>query len=153
MKNQRVQKPQIRISAKLREAMRLHVREGLTITAACEAADMSRQGWHKAMKRAAVGVELETELETEKGRFVAEVESRRSIFNAPALEMAADLMRNAKSESVRARMVEFLAGYGQPQKQTTSRPVTPQPVTPGYSYPTPPAHSADEDDGGLIRFA
>ncbi|MEQ8366574.1 MAG: hypothetical protein RIB61_07690 [Roseicyclus sp.] len=149
MKNQRVQKPQIRISAKLREAMRLHVREGLTITAACEAADMSRQGWHKAMKRAAVRVELETE----KGRFVAEVESRRSIFNAPALEVAADFMRNAKSESVRARMVEFLAGYGQPQKQTTSRPVTPQPVTPGYSYPTPPAHSADEDDGGLIRFA
>src|SRR6056297_2572221 len=120
MRSQGVQKPQIRISAKLREAVRLHVRHGMTITAACEAAGMSRQGWHKAMKRGAVRAELEVE----KGRFLAEVGGRRSIFTAQALEVAADLMRNAKSESMRARMVEFLVSYGEAQKQAPGRPLT-----------------------------
>ena len=65
------------------------------------------------MKRPAVKVELEKE----KGRFVAEVENSRAIYVAQALEVAADLMRNATSESVRARMVEFLAGHGPTQER------------------------------------
>lgn len=43
-----------RISAKLRHAIELYVCEGKTITEACAEAGMSRQGFHKAMKRPAV---------------------------------------------------------------------------------------------------
>jgi len=140
--------PAPRVSAKLREAMRLQIREGMTITAACEAAGMSRQGWHKAMKREA----LRAELEAEKVRFLSEVEGRRSIFTAQALEVAVDLMRNAKSESVRARMVEFLVSYGEPQKQAPGRPL-PKQVAPGYIYTRPSAQQLDPGDDDMIYFA
>ncbi|MBF9057722.1 hypothetical protein HKCCSP123_00865 [Rhodobacterales bacterium HKCCSP123] len=120
----------------------------MTITAACEAAGMSRQGWHKSMKRDAV----KAELEAEKARFLAEVEGRRSVFVAQALEVALDLMRNAKSESVRARMVEFLASYGEPQKPASARQSPPQ-FAPGYNYGRPPAQRAKPDDDDVIHFA
>lgn len=150
MKDNSCKTSQTRISAKLRQAMRLHVREGLSITAATEEAGMSRQGWHKAMKRPAVRAELEAQ----KLRFVSEVEGRRSIFVAQALEAAADLMRNAKSESVRARMVEFLAGYGQPQVPAAARPAEAPHEGPAYHYPAPPAPAALADDDGdeLVYF-
>jgi hypothetical protein len=41
--------------------MRLRFREGLTVIAACETSGMSRQGWHKAIKRTVMRAELETE--------------------------------------------------------------------------------------------
>ncbi len=94
-----------RISAKLRHAIELHVREGKSITEACAEAGVSRQGFHKAMKRPAV----RDLLEDEQRRFVLESEARRTLYKARALEVALDLMLNAKSEAVRARMAEFLA--------------------------------------------
>ena len=139
------QAPAPRISAKLRQAMRLHVREGLSITAATERAGMTRQGWHKAMKRPAV----KAELAAEKGRFVAEVEGSRAIYTAQALEVAADLMRHAKSESVRARMVEFLAGDGRAQDRLPRGHTEPSHAGPGYHYspPAPPVPALADDEG------
>lgn len=137
-----------RVSAKLREAMRCHVREGMTITAACRAAGMSRQGWHKAIKRPAI----KAELEAEKARFIAEVEGRRSVFVAQALEVALDLMRNAKSESVRARMVEFVVSYSEPQKPSPARQ-SPPTFAPGYHYERRSPKPVDTEDDDVIRFA
>ena len=97
-----------RISSRLRQAIELHVREGRSITEACAAAGVSRQGFHKAMKRHAV----RDLLEDEQRRFVLESEARRTLYKARALEVALDLMLNAKSEAVRARMAEFLAADG-----------------------------------------
>lgn len=98
----------VRLSAKLRAAIEGHVTEGLTIVEACERAGMSRQGFHKAMKRAAV----QDHVELVQRRFVARVESNRALYKARALEAALYLMLHAKSEAVRARMAEFLAGDG-----------------------------------------
>ncbi len=97
-----------RLSTKLRCAIEQRVREGKTIADACADAGISPQGWHKAMKRPAV----RDHLEGVQRRFVAEVEANRSLYKVQALQVALDLMLNAKSETVRARMAEFLAGDG-----------------------------------------
>lgn len=97
-----------RMRAALRHAIDLHVKQGMTIVAACKEAGMSPQGFHKAMKRPAVRDHLQTvQLE-----FVAGVESNRAIYKARAYEVGMDLMVNSKSEAVRARMVEFFASDG-----------------------------------------
>lgn len=97
-----------RLSPKLRAAIEARVTEGLSIVDACAKAGMSPQGWHKAMKRPPV----RDHLEQIQRRFVTETEARRSIYKARAFEVALDLMLTAKSEAVRARMAEFLAGDG-----------------------------------------
>ena len=94
-----------RLSQKLREAIRMTVVEDLSIVAACERAGMSRQGYHKAMKRAAVRDHLRTVQQD----FIETADARRAYLKARALEVALDLMLNSKSEAIRARMVEFLA--------------------------------------------
>lgn len=94
-----------RLSAKLREAIRLHVTEGRTISDACREAGLSRAGWHAAMKRAPV----RDHLEQVRASFISGVDARRAFYKAAALEQAMWLMKNAKSEAIRARMAEFLA--------------------------------------------
>ena len=98
----------IRLRNALRLTIDLRVKQGLTIAAACEEAGMSPQGYHKAMKRPAVRDYLQTvQLE-----FIASVEGDKAIYKARAFEVGMDLMMNSKSETVRARMVEFFASDG-----------------------------------------
>ncbi|MCV2892227.1 helix-turn-helix domain-containing protein [Lentibacter sp. XHP0401] len=98
----------LRMRAALRTAIDLRVKQGMTIAAACEEAGMSPQGFHKAMKRPAVRDYLQAiQLE-----FVAGVEGNKAVYKARALEVGMDLMLNSKSETVRARMVEFFASDG-----------------------------------------
>lgn len=97
-----------RISTKVRAAVDARVCQGLSIAAAAEAAGMSRNGFAKALKRPAVQEHLRQVQEA----FVAETEASRAVYKARALEAALDLMQNAQSETVRARMIEFLAGDG-----------------------------------------
>lgn len=98
--------PKPRLSAKLRKAIELRVRGGLKITDACKEASFSPAGWHKAMKRPAV----QDHLKEVQQAYVLEVDASAALYKARALEVAQDLMLNAKSESIRARMAEFLAG-------------------------------------------
>ena len=100
--------PKPRLSAKLRQAIELRVRGGKQIKEACQEAGLSQSGWHKAMQRPAVQEHLQAVQE----RFVTELEARRTAYKAEALEAARHLMMTAKSEAVRARMIEFLAGDG-----------------------------------------
>lgn len=102
-----------RLSAKLREAIDLRVRKGMTIKEAAQQAGMSEAGYHKAMKRPAVQEHL---LEVQQ-RFIAEAESLRALGKARAIEAAMDLMQNAKSEAIRARMAEFLLSGGKTGQQ------------------------------------
>lgn len=97
--------PKPRISRKVRDAVECRVREGLSIVAAAEKAGLSRNGFAKALKRPAVQDLVKEVQET----FIRETEALRSTYKARALEVALDLMLNAKSETVRARMAEFLA--------------------------------------------
>ena len=57
------------------------------------------------MKRAAV----RDHLEQVRASFISGVDARRAFYKAAALEQALWLMKNAKSEAIRARMAEFLA--------------------------------------------
>lgn len=100
----------LRIRAALRHAIDLRVKRGLTIAAACEEAGVSPQGFHKAMKRPAV----RDYFQTVQMEFISNVESEKAIYKARAFEVGMDLMLNSKSETVRARMVEFFAGDGKP---------------------------------------
>ena len=97
-----------RLRTALRLAIDLRVKKGLTVVAACEEAGMSPQGYHKAMKRPTV----RDYLQTVQMEFVASVEGQKAIYKARAREVGMDLMINSKSETVRARMVEFFASDG-----------------------------------------
>lgn len=94
-----------RMSQKVRVALHLMVTEGRNITQAAEAAGMSRNGLHKALKRP----DVQDFLEDQRRKFISDMEGKRALYKAQALEVALDLMLNAKSESIRARMAEFLA--------------------------------------------
>ncbi|GGO50880.1 hypothetical protein GCM10011315_02700 [Roseovarius pacificus] len=88
--------------------MHARVRDGLSIADAAKAGGMSANGFHKALQRPEVK-EYQQEVQH---KFVLESESSRAFYKARAFEVALDLMKNAQSETVRARMVEFLAGDG-----------------------------------------
>lgn len=98
----------VRISAKIRQAMDLVAREGFSIVKACEEAGCSPAGYHKAMKREGVAEHFMKLQE----RFILELDHRRAFAKRLAIEVGLDLMENAKSEVIRARMVEFFAGDG-----------------------------------------
>jgi predicted DNA-binding protein (UPF0251 family) len=94
-----------RMSRKLRDAIRLYETEGLTIIAACEKAGISRQGFHKALKRP----EVQDYVSKVRLDLIEGAEAKKAFLKAKALEVALDLMLNSKNEAIRARMVEFLA--------------------------------------------
>jgi hypothetical protein len=120
--------PKPRISAKVRAAVDARVRQGLSIAEAAKAASLSKNGFAKALKRPAV----QDHLQEVQRAFVAEAEASRALLKVRALEVAADLMMNAKSEAVRARMVEFLAGDGKAPQVAVH--VDARQTSPGYEY-------------------
>lgn len=99
------QKRPARMSEKLRIAVRLHVTEGMSIVAASKEAGISRQGFHKALKRA----EVRDYIKAVRQDFIETADSKKAFLKIKALEVAFDLMMNSKSEAIRARMVEFFA--------------------------------------------
>jgi len=94
------------------------------------------------MKRQAV----RDHVEAVQRRFVAEVEAQRSIYKARAFEVALDLMLNAKSESVRARMAEFLASEGKVGQQVNVH-VDARTVGRGYEFVRPGARLVEIEPG------
>jgi hypothetical protein len=101
----------------LRHAIKLRIIEGKTVVAACEEAGMSPQGYHKAMKRPEVRDHYQ-EVQIE---FVESIESDKPLNLARAYETGFDLMRNSKSDAVKARMVEFfLAEKNCPHKSRST---------------------------------
>lgn len=98
----------VRISAKIRQAMDLVARQGFSIVKACEEAGCSPAGYHKAMKREGVAKHFR-ELQE---RFILELDHSRAFAKRLAVDVGIDLMENSKSETVRARMVEFFLSDG-----------------------------------------
>lgn len=130
-----------RLSAKLRAAIEAHVTKGLTILEACKEAGMSTAGFHKAMKRPAV----RDYLETVQRRFVTGTEANRALYKARAFEVALDLMLNAKSEAIRARMCEFLAGDGKVSPVAVH--IDARPDRGGYEFVRPGQRIVDIEPG------
>lgn len=100
--------PKACISSKLQKAIELRVCCGFTVEKACKEAGLSRSGFWKAMKRPAVTAFYEKTQQ----EFIRETGFLKASAKAQAIEVAVDLMRNAKSETVRARMAEFLLSDG-----------------------------------------
>lgn len=120
-----------RLSQKLREAIRLTVVDGLSIVAACERAGMSRQGFHKAMKRP----DVRDHLQEVQRQFVSDADAKRAYLKARAFEVALDLMMNSKNEAIRARMVEFLASDAKVSPVAVH--IDARQVQGGYAYKRP----------------
>lgn len=76
-------------------------------------------------------------LEEIKGEYVQEVEAMRAPYKARAFEVALDLMNASKSDAVKARMVEFLAGERQGNNVNVAVQVNNQPAAQGYEYADP----------------
>lgn len=138
------QKRPARMSQKVRAALEAMVTEGRNITQAAEAAGMSRNGLHKALKRA----EVRAYLEERQKRFIADMDGKRALYKAQALEAALDLMLNSKNESIRARMIEFLASDAKVSPVAVhidARSV--QPVGYQYRRPSEGQMAPDENEG------
>lgn len=97
-----------RISAKVRAAVELRVRKGLSVAAAAQEVGLSKNGLGKALKRPAVD-QLVSEMQT---RFVAEVDARRALLRARALQVAADMLDETKDERTKLKLIEMLMSDG-----------------------------------------
>ncbi len=131
-----------RMSQKVRAAVEAIVMHGMNHTQAAEFAGMSRNGLQKALKRP----EVKDLIEDRRARLVAEFDSNRAFYRARALEEGYKLMLEAKSESVKARLIEFLASDAKVSPVAVhidARSV--QPV--GYQYRRPGTPQALHDLG------
>lgn len=102
-----------RLSKKTRAAVVILATEGVTQREAARRAGMNE----KALCRALQQPHVAAALEAEKDRFIKAMSGTRAVLKARAIEVAAELMENAESEAIRARMVEFLAGERGPASQ------------------------------------
>ena len=137
-----IRTPRRPISEKVRRAVSARVREGCSIAAAAEKAGLSRNGFAKALRRP----EVQDHLREVQTAFVAEVEANRAFYKAQALEVAADLMRNARSENVRLRAAEFLAGDGKAPQVAVHVD-----ARGGYEYVPPGARVVDIEEPASER--
>lgn len=96
------------ISARVKHAMKLRVINGLTGEEAAKAAGLSPAGFWKAQKQPHVQ-EYANALRAE---FVQEVDARKQVIKARAFIVGEDLLHNAASEQVKARMVELFTREG-----------------------------------------
>lgn len=95
-----------RISPAIREALRLRVEEGLSGEKAARRAGVSPAALWKALTRPHVV----TYYESLKTQYANEVARLKGFAKLRAIEVGVELMENAQSEQVKARMVEFFAG-------------------------------------------
>lgn len=130
----------IRMSSKLREAVRLTVVAGLSITDACKESGLSRAGYHKALKRPEVRDYL-SEVQRE---FIQDAEAKRAFLKVRAFEVALELLNTSKNESIRARMVEFLAADAKVSPVAVH--IDARQAAPGYEYVRPGARVVEVSD-------
>ena len=98
----------LRKRKEIEAAIQYRIREGETWDEAARRAGLTPAGLWKARLRE----DVQALIEKEQIRFVAEVAASKAAYQALAWETGAELMRTSKSEAIRARMVEFLAGGG-----------------------------------------
>lgn len=96
----------LRISAKLRRAIDLIAIQGMSGRKAAEAAGLHEVSLYKALAKPHVAEALEAR----KAEIVLEADKLKGVARAIAIRTGIELMADAKSEAVKARMVEFFAG-------------------------------------------
>lgn len=127
-----------RISAAVRKAIDLRVKQGMTWLEAAREAGMSEAGIHKARKR----IDVQAEIERVQALYIQEVEATKASHKARAFQVARHLMDNAKSEAVRMRAVEFFAGEAKSGPQVAVN-IQQNLGGQGYEYAPPGAKIVD----------
>jgi hypothetical protein len=131
-----------RIPAKIRAAIDLYTTERVSKTEAAQRVGIKPSYLYTQLTKAHIR-------DYERDRFalyIQEIEDLKAPYKAEAFETAAELMREAKSESVRARMVEFLAGERKGNAVNVALQVNNQAPT-GYEYARP------DQEVVVIRYA
>lgn len=95
-----------RMRPALRKAVLLIAEQGRTQRDAAERAGMNEKSLSRALKRP----EIANYLEYAKALAVCDADQLKGQAKAIAIRVGIDLLHDAKSEAVRARMVEFFAG-------------------------------------------
>lgn len=125
-------------SKKVKETIRQRYRKQIPWEDACKLTGMSPSGIHKArLSPRTQAFEAE-----ERDRYLKEVEELRAPLKARALEVARDLLENADSEIVRARMVEFLRAESKKDAPAVAVQINNMAST-GYEF-IPPGHTVVE---------
>jgi len=122
--------PTVRLSPKLRKALHLLVYKGMSVNDAAEAAGMLPNSLSRATHRP----DIAAHLEGMKAQLTLDADSLKGQARSQAILVGIDLMHNAKSEPVRARMVEFFAGE---PKQNGSQVNIQVNAGGGYEYAAP----------------
>lgn len=135
-----------RIGKKLRVALDYLATSGRTQREAAELADMNEKSLSKALKRTHVKAELE------RIKALHSMDLQRVEGNAKkeAILAGLQLLRDAKSESVKARMVELFAGLGTKTPSVTINNTVQNTVkSAGYEY-APPGSRVVEITGRAV---
>lgn len=119
-----------RMSAKVRKAVALIATEGKTVNDAARGAGMNPSALSRALHRPG----MQEYLEEQKAQFCLEVDQLKGQVRRVAILEGLSLLKTAKSEAVKARMVEFFAGD---PKAGTSVNVTVNAGGQGYEYVSP----------------
>lgn len=120
------------VPKRTREAIRLRIREGMSWAECAQRVNMAQSSLFKAIKQPHVKA-LMIQLKDE---FIQDVAEMRAPYKAQAFEVARELLHNAKSEAVKARMVEFLAGEPKGNAVNVAVQVNNAPPQ-GYEYVRP----------------
>ncbi|MFV1593288.1 hypothetical protein VWZ88_12570 [Phaeobacter sp. JH20_36] len=121
-----------RISKKLRAAIDLYTTQRITKQSAAEQVGLAPSYLYSSLNKPHV-----RDYEQERfAQYIQDIEELKAPYKAEAFETAAELMRTAKSEAVRARMVEFLAGERKGNAVNVAVQVNNQAPT-GYEYARP----------------
>lgn len=128
--------PKPRLSPKLRNAITSLVEEGTTQRDAAQRAGMNEKSLSRALKKPHVAAHVDHL----RALFSLEMDKLRGQAEAIAIRTGMDLMRNSKSDSVKARMVEFFARR---DEKTPSVVINNNVTSKGYAFIPPGSRVVD----------
>ena len=133
--------PTPRISAGVKEAIRLRVEKGLTITQACAQAGISVSGWFKAHTNASV----QAYHDEQQRKFIQSVDGLKAIHKARAYEVAGRFLDDDQPDANKRWAVEFFTRDDAPRKGDA--PQVSVNIAQGYEFVRPGQRVVDLIDG------
>jgi len=133
-----------RVSAAIRNALAIHVAQGILPTQAARAAGVREATMLAALERPHVQQVLQKIREQHQ----RQIEALEQLMHGEAVQQAIALMRTAKSEQVRMRAIEFFRDATKPNGSVPGRKgPKPKPAapSPAYAYAKP----TDDQSAGL----
>ena len=127
-----------RISARIRTAIDAIARDGTTQREAARRSGMNETALGKALAKPHVQIALEQA----KALYSMEIDKLRGTAKALAIQTGLELMRNSKSDTIKARMVEFFAGEPRQPLVNVNIPAQDRGI---YSYAKPISESVAQD--------